>query len=140
MARLMGWRVRTGIPGAATQESRPVLPPLRDWSGAISVYQAKAKKVARQWRHEQAAKISTYRQRSEKDVLAHPVLVERGISAMWQGDSGVGKAAPLTRDEAEALRDVMFEQAGDEPALGIARRSEEDMDELQSLMRSSKDV
>src|SRR3546814_3312027 len=40
---------------------------------------------------------------------------------MWQGDPGVGKAAPLTRDEAEALRDVMFEQAGDDPALGIAR-------------------
>src|SRR3546814_17315109 len=66
-------------------------------------------------------KISTYRQRAEKDVLAHPVLVERGISAMWQGDPGVGKAAPLTRDEAEALRDVMFEQAGDDPALGFAR-------------------
>src|SRR3546814_17152675 len=100
MARLMGWRVRTGIPGAATQESRPVLPPLRDWSGAISVHQAKAKKVARQWRHEQAAKIYTYRQRAEKDVLAHPVLVERGISEMWQGDTAVGKAAPLKRDEA----------------------------------------
>src|SRR3546814_11369246 len=40
---------------------------------------------------------------------------------MWQGDPGVGKAAPLTRDEAEALRYVMFEQAGDDPALGIAR-------------------
>lgn len=121
MARLMGWRVRTGIPGATAQESRPMLLPLRDWTGAISVQEAKAKKVARQWRHEQAAKISTYRQRAEKDVLVHPVLVERGISAMWQGDQGVGKATPLNRDEAEALRDVMFEQAGDDPALGIAR-------------------
>lgn len=121
MARLMGWRVRMGIPGATPQESRPVLLPLRDWSGATSVHEAKAKKVAKQWRHEQAAKISTYRQRAEKDVLAHPVLVERGISAMWRDDPGAGKATPLTRDEAEALRDVMFEQAGDDPALGIAR-------------------
>lgn len=121
MARLMGWRVRMGIPCATTQESRPLLLPLRDWSGAISVHEAKVKKVAKQWRHEQAAKISTYRQRAEKDVLAHPVLVERGISAMWRGDPGVGKATPLTRDEAEALRDVMFEQAGNDPALGIAR-------------------
>src|SRR3546814_12801068 len=117
----MGWRVRTGIPGAATQESRPVLPPLRDWSGAISVHQAKAKKFARQWRHEQAAKISTYRQRAEKDVLAHPVLVERGISAMWQGDPGVGKAAPLPRDTAEALRAAWFEPGGDDPGRGNPR-------------------
>lgn len=121
MARLMGWRVRTGIPGATAQESRPVLLPLRDWSGAISVHEAKAKNVAKQCRHKQAAKISTYRQRAEKDVLAHPVLVERGIPAMWHGDSGAGEATPLTRGEAEALRDVMFEQVGDDPALGIAR-------------------
>lgn len=121
MARLMGWRVRTGIPGATTQESRPVLLPLRDWSKAVSAHEAKARKVAKQWRHEQVAKISTYRQRAEKDVLAHPVLVERGISGAWQGDPGATKVTPLTRDEAEALRDVMFEHAGDDPALGIAR-------------------
>src|SRR3546814_6829317 len=55
------------------------------------------------------------------DTLFPYTTLFRSISAMWQGDPGVGKAAPLTRDEAAALRDVMFEQAGDDPALGIAR-------------------
>lgn len=121
MARLMGWRVRAGIPTSGASKPEPELLPLQDWSGVISVHEATAKEVARQWRREQTARISAFRQRAEQDVLSHPVLVERGIPGMLQGDPDAGPARPLTRDEAEALRDVMFEQAGDDPALGIAR-------------------
>ncbi|PJJ96281.1 hypothetical protein CO641_13565 [Lysobacteraceae bacterium NML91-0213] len=121
MARLVGWRVRAGIPAPGASKPEPELLPLQDWNGAISAHEAKAKEAARQWRREQTARISTFRQRAEQDVLSHPVLVERGIPGMLQGDPDAGPARPLTRDEAEALRDVIFEQAGDDPALGIAR-------------------
>ena len=121
MARLMGWRVRAGIPTPGASKPEPGLLPLQDWSGVISAHEAKAKEAAKQWRREQTASISTFRQRAEQDVLSHPVLVARGIPGMLQGNPDAGPPAPLTRDEAEALRDVMFEQAGDDPALGIAR-------------------
>src|SRR5690606_9568812 len=65
--------------------------------------------------------ISTFRQRAEQDVLSHPLLMERGIPQMLQGNPDATGATPLTRAEAEALRDVLFEQAGADPALGIAR-------------------
>ena len=61
------------------------------------------------------------RQRAEQDVLSHPLLVGRGIPAMLENRESLGKAAPLSRDEAEALRDVLYDNAGDDPALGIAR-------------------
>ena len=120
MARRMGWRVRAGIPHSCTSTKEYELLPLQDWTGAISVHEAKAKEAARQWRQVQIAKIATFRERAVQDVLAHPILVERGISEVVQGDPDSEQVRPLTRDEAEALRDVLFEQAGDDPALGIA--------------------
>ena len=78
MARLMGWRVRAGIPTPGASKPEPGLLPLQDWSGVISAHEAKAKEAAKQWRREQTASISTFRQRAEQDVLSHPVLVARG--------------------------------------------------------------
>ena len=121
MARLMGWRVRTGIPAPESASACSNLQPLRSWDARIREHQASARESARQWREMQASRIKSMRQRAEQDVLSHPLLVGRGIPAMLENRESLGKAAPLSRDEAEALRDVLYDNAGDDPALGIAR-------------------
>lgn len=121
MARKMGWRVRAGIPTTSMARDELHLPPLQRWNTLISNHEAGAREQMRQWRQWQEAGIAANREQAERDVLLHPVLMERGISQAFAKLADSGQVKALTREEAEALRDVLFEAAEHNVALGLAR-------------------
>ncbi|MGY0799560.1 hypothetical protein ACW7G0_10955 [Lysobacter sp. A286] len=121
LARSMGWRVRSGLPTNAEAKGIRDLPPLQSWSTVVADHQADAQAQIRQWRKGQLAEIATYRQQAEQDVLSHRILIERGIDKAFRDQVEGRTVQPLQREEAEALRDMLFEAADDDVALGIAR-------------------
>ncbi|WP_152597839.1 hypothetical protein [Novilysobacter arseniciresistens] len=121
LARSMGWRVRSGLPTNADAKGIRDLPPLQSWSTVVADHQADARAQVRQWRKGQLAETAIYRRQAEQDVLSHPILIERRIDKAYR-DQVEGRAVqPLQLEEAEALRDTLFEAADDDVALGIAR-------------------
>src|SRR5690606_7930285 len=120
MARDLGWRVRAGIP-AQTRRVKLPLPPLLHWKPIITRHEAESREQVREWRQWQVAKIAEVRGRAEADVLTHPLIVGRGIAGSYSDPHYTGRVEPLELNEAEALRDLLYEDAGDDMALGIAR-------------------
>ncbi|MFT3754480.1 MAG: hypothetical protein QM769_00805 [Pseudoxanthomonas sp.] len=122
MAKVQGWRVHRGIrPQASDGSDNGWLPPLKSWKAEVHAHEADARQVAKQWRELQRSRIRSLRARAEADVLAHPVIVARGIDAAFRVPVGPWNTTSLTRVEAEAVRDDLFESADEDPALGLAR-------------------
>lgn len=120
MARDLGWRVRAGIPTQTPRVKLP-LPQLLHWKPIITRHEAEWREQVREWRQWQMARIAEVRGRAEADVLSHPLIVSRGIAGSYSDPRYTGRVEPLELNEAEALRDVLYEDAGDDMALGIAR-------------------
>lgn len=120
MARDLGWRVRAGIPTQAPRVKLS-LPPLLHWKPVIVRHEAESREQVREWRQWQMARIAEVRERAEEDVLSHSLIMQRGIAGAYSDPHYPGRVEPLELNEAEALRDVLYEDAGDDMALGIAR-------------------
>ena len=122
MAKIQGWRVRRGIRmQGAVDSGHEGLPPLRSWKAEVHEHEAQARQMAKRWQELQRSRIKSLRSRALADVLAHPAVVARGIDVAYRASVGPWDTTSLTKAEAAAVRDDLFESAGDDPALGLAR-------------------
>lgn len=119
MADGQGWTVRHGIAGPKVS-NLPQLP-LKLWASKVRQHEQAAREVANEWRNTQKAHMKSYRRQAEEYVLAHPAIANMGIDVLYANKTGPWQKHPLTRDGAELLRDVMFEEAGNDIAMGFAR-------------------
>lgn len=120
LADRQGWLVRQGIPSSAARATLP-LPPLRVWSTEIAEHEQAIRDLAKAWRVQQKARLLDYRKQAEQEVLAYPALRDAGIPAVFSSAKGPWQKHSLTKEAAEAVRDALFETAGDDEALGLAR-------------------
>ncbi|MBS0576871.1 MAG: hypothetical protein JSS45_10710 [Proteobacteria bacterium] len=118
VARQQGWKVRKGLPCADEQVGLP-LTPLRSWASTIAKHEQAIRDRQKASRLEQLSRMKHYRKRATEDVLQHPAIVEAGIAAAFQSEAQPMRL--LSKQEAEALRDELYEQADDDVALGLAR-------------------
>jgi integrase len=119
LARLQGWRVRTGIRPPAGIEDLP-LRPLRPWTARIAKHEKNIWDRQKAWRLEQQSRMKSCRKQAQEDVLAHPLLVTTGIAEAFGTKTGRAKIL-LSRDQAESLREELYESAGKDLALALAR-------------------
>lgn len=119
LAEDQGWTVRRGIGGHEV----PSLPgvPLRAWASKVKLHEQAARDMAKDWRDAQKARMKSYRRQAEKYVLEHPAVITMGIDVLYANKTGPWQKHALTREGAELLRDVMFEDAGTDIAMGLAR-------------------
>jgi len=114
-----GWVVRHGVCDGAEPEI-PLLP-LRSWASSVRKHELAARDLAKAWRDSQKARVKDYRRRAEEYVLADETIVRAGIDVLYASKASPLAKHSMTKEEAEALRDVMFEDAGADTALGLAR-------------------
>lgn len=119
VAAEQGWVVRHGIGDGAEPDF--ALAPLRVWASSVRKHEQAAKDLAKAWRENQKARMKDYRRRAEEYVFADKAIVEAGIDVLHANKAGPWSKHSLTKVQAEALRDAMFEDAGDDTALGLAR-------------------
>lgn len=120
LARLQGWQVVKGLPRVDSADLIPQRP-LRFWAKEIQDHQAGQRAEAKRWRDAMKAKLREYREAAERHVLAHPELISAGIVARYQDRrSGLDRHG-LTRADFERIRDEVYESAGEDVALAIAR-------------------
>lgn len=120
MARSLGWRVRSGLASKKHPFHGISLPPLQSWTRSIDNYVQRARQEAERWRAWKVAGIATLRQKAEQDVLSHPTIVERRIDKVFAAEPGPWSITPLSHEDAVALRDNLFEDAGSDVSSGIA--------------------
>lgn len=119
VAKQQGWKVRKGL-GSQTKVEIPIAP-LGRWRAKVRNHETAAREVAQAWRVSNRARMKRYKRQAEDDVLANPTIIRQGVDALYRNKSGPEKKHGLTRLEAESLRDEMFEDAGSDIALGLAR-------------------
>lgn len=119
VAAEQGWVVRHGI-GDVAEPDFPLVP-LRAWASSVRKHEQAAKDLAKAWRENQKARMKDYRRRAEEYVFADKAIVGAGIDVLHANKTGPWSKHSLRKVEAEALRDAMFEDAGDDTALGLAR-------------------
>lgn len=118
-ANEQGWVVRRGM-GEATDLGIP-LRRLRSWASRVRRHEKAARDHAQAWRNGQKAQMRSYRRQAEEDVLADPAIVSAGIDVLFANTAGPWKKHPMSKEQAEALRDALFEDAVGNTALGLAR-------------------
>jgi integrase len=120
MARLQGWQVVRGLPGTNSVDLIHRRS-LRFWAKEIQEHQAAQRAEAKRWRDAMKAKLREYREGAERYVIAHPELISAGIVARYQEcRSGLDRHG-LSRADFERIRDEVYESAGEDVALAIAR-------------------
>lgn len=119
MARQLGWRVRAGVPCPEPKAELPV-PELGHWGRRIAEHEDRMRKQVALARKMRQSSLKAYRERANTEVLKHPVLCRRGLDKVFQHPMGPWSATPLSRLEAETLRDTLVESAGDDVPLAIA--------------------
>lgn len=119
VADRQGWSVRQGIPFNGKTNKTPL--PLKFWSAEVKKHEAQARTHAEEWRLARRASMKSYRRQAEKDVLEHPAIMEAGIPGVLSNHEGPWLKRTISRNAAEAVRDELFESAGDDTSLGLAR-------------------
>ena len=120
LARAQGWQVVQGLPTTRPVEPR-MLTPLREWNQAIKKHEAAQRAEAKLWRTAMKAKLREYRDDAKQAVLTHPELVSAGIVSRFEDRRSGLERHGLTRADFERIRDDVYERAGDDLALAIAR-------------------
>jgi hypothetical protein len=120
LARRQGWQVVRGLPGTAPA-GLTAHTPLKSWATTIKEHQAAQRAEAKLWRDAMKAKLRNYREEAEQFVLAHPELIRAGIAERYQDRRSELERHELTRADFERIRDEVYEAAGDDLALAIAR-------------------
>lgn len=119
LAEEQGWTVRHGIGG----HEMPSLPRVRlkAWAVKVKLHEQAARDIAKEWRDAQKARMKSYRRQAEEYVLSQPAVITEGVDVLYANKEGPWQKHGLTRERAELLRDVMFEDAGADIAMGLAR-------------------
>ena len=121
VADTQGWKVATGL-GRVKRASLELLP-LQPWRVRVREHEARTQRDAEQQRVAERAKLRSYRKAALQYVLAYPALADAGIPALYASKSGPWQRHRITKDVAEAMRDRMAEDAGDDVAMRCARAS-----------------
>lgn len=121
VATIQGWKVATGL--GRVKRVGPELLPLQPWLARIREHEAETRADLDQQRAAEQAKLRSYRETAMKHVLEDPELVAAGIPALYASKSGPWRRHQIAKDVAEAIRDRMVEDAGDDVAMGRARAS-----------------
>jgi len=117
-AAQQGWKVRLGIP---SKERAAVQRPLRTWASHVARHEQTLRDQQKAWRLAQRAQMKRFREQAETDVLSHPVIAASGIPATYAAKVGPWIPHDVSLAKAEQVRDELFETAGSNPALGLAR-------------------
>lgn len=121
VAHMQGWKVAIGL-GRVKHVSAELLP-LQPWLARIRESEVRARADVEQQRAAERAKLRSYREAAMKYVLEDPELVAAGIPALYTDKSGPWRRHQITKEVAEAIRDRMVEDAGNDVAVGRARAS-----------------
>lgn len=120
LARRQGWQVVRGLPGTDSAGLIPQ-PPLRAWAKVIKDHQAAQRAEAKLWRDAMKAGLRAYREEAMQVALGHPELIDAGIVAKFEDCRSGLDRHELTRADFERIRDEVYEAAGEDLALAIAR-------------------
>lgn len=120
LVRNQGWSVVRGIPAAQPFEPM-TFSPLHSWTKVISQHAARQQPRMEQWRAAMEAKQRCHRDAALKAVLADEELIKAGIVARLLAKHGPWTPHTLTREDFSRIRDRMYESAGDDLALAIAK-------------------
>ena len=120
LARRQGWQVVRGLPGTAP-DGLIDHTPLKSWATTIKDHQAAQRAEAKLWRNAMKAKLRDYREEAERFVLTHPELISAGIVERYEDRRSDLERHKFTRADFERVRDEVYESAGDDLALAIAR-------------------
>lgn len=120
LVRNQGWQVVHGLPVGDAYES--VLPtPLRRWKNRIQTHEANHRTAAKQWRAALASRLRSNREEAEQMVLSHPEFVAAGVTALFHERKSGLPSHPLRRADFERIRDELYDSAGDDLPVAIAR-------------------
>ena len=119
VAKQQGWKVRKGL--ASQGEAAIPMAPLRRWHAQVRDHEKAAREEAQAWRISMKSRMKRYKRQAEDDVLANATIIRFGIDVLYLNKCGPEKKHGLTLLQAESLRDEMFEGAGSDIALGLAR-------------------
>lgn len=114
-----GWEMAPGL--GRTKHVNPELPPLRPWLARIKEHDGRTARDVAQQRVDERSKLRSYREAALQYVLAYPALVDAGIPELYTNKSGPWPRHGITKELAEAIRDLMAEDAGDDAAMRRAR-------------------
>ncbi len=121
VAGSQGWKVAKGL--GRGKRVNAELPPLQPWFARIREHETRTRCDREQQRTLERAKLRSYREAAMQYVLAYPALVDAGIPELYANKIGPWQRHSITKDMAEAIRDQMAEDAGDDVAMRLARAS-----------------
>jgi hypothetical protein len=119
-AAQQGWQVRRGIPSQERARATAQRP-LRSWNAHVARHEQTLRDEQKAWRLAQRAQMKRYREQAEKDVLSHPVIATSSIPATYTLKVGPWLVHDVLLQKAERVRDDLYETAGNNLALGLAR-------------------
>lgn len=114
-----GWEVAPGL--GQIKRVNPELPPLQPWHVRVKEHDGRTARDVAQQRVAERAKLRSYREAALQYVLAYPALVDAGIPELYTNKSGPWPKHGVTKEAAEAIRDQMAEDAGNDAAMRRAR-------------------